>query len=376
MKFGIFLLMQSPEMRPSQEIYTQALEQGVLADQLGFDYVVAAEHHFSSYGFLPSPLLLIPVLAERTRQIRFSTAVVALPLRHPIQVAEDIAMLDLVTNGRVEVGFGTGYQQYEFQRFGVPLAENRAMFEEALHVITTLLSTENVSHQGRYWQFPETTILPRPITKPHPLFWRATSTVPTMAWSLARGMNVITGGTSSSMERIIHNWHLFQEAVATAQVPWPQEFIIQRGVYVADTEAEAKAMLPHAIWHTRTARGLSTNSLPVNAGRAMTELTAQVAQEDDPDFLYKDWFFGTPEIVAEKIYRMTQYTGVSYLNCTFNLGQIPHAKIMRSMELFATKVMPHFRHYTPAQAQYPQREQAPDPQGYFAWEEGMPLTFR
>jgi hypothetical protein len=107
----------------------------------------------------------------------------------------------------------------------------------------------------------------------------------------------------------------------------------------------------------------------------MTELTAQVAQEDDPDFLYKDWFFGTPEIVAEKIYRMTQYAGVTYLNCTFNLGQIPHEKVMRSMELFATKVMPHFRTYIPDQAKYPRKDNAPDPKGYFAWEEGMPLTF-
>ena len=74
MKFGIFLLLQSPDMRPSQETYDHALEQGVLADQLGFDYIVAAEHHFSSYGFLPCPLLLIPTLAERTKQIRFSTA--------------------------------------------------------------------------------------------------------------------------------------------------------------------------------------------------------------------------------------------------------------------------------------------------------------
>jgi len=375
MKCGIFLLLQSPEMRPSQEIYAQALEQGVLADQLGFDYIVAAEHHFSSYGFLPSPLLLIPVLAERTKQIRFSTAVVVLPLRHPIQVAEDIAMLDLLTNGRVEVGFGTGYQQYEFQRFGVPLDENRAMFEEALELIIALLSTENVQHQGRYWNLPETTILPRPVTRPHPPLWRATSSVPTMAWSLAHGLKVITGGTSSSMERIIHNWHLFQDAVEMAQVSWPQEFIIQRGVYVADTEAEAKSMLHHAVWHTRTARGLSANALPVRSGRAMTELTPHLAQADDPEFLYKDWFFGTPEIVAEKIYRMTQYTGVSYLNCTFNLGQIPHAKIMRSMELFATKVLPHFRSYVPKQADYPRREDAPDPQGYFAWEEGMPLTF-
>ena len=138
MKFGIFLLLQSPDMRPSQETYDHALEQAVLADQLGFDYIVAAEHHFSSYGFLPYPLLLIPVLAERTKQIRFSTAVVVLPLRNPIQLAEEIAMLDLVTRGRVEVGFGTGYQQYEFQRFGVNLAENRAMFEESLELITKL----------------------------------------------------------------------------------------------------------------------------------------------------------------------------------------------------------------------------------------------
>lgn len=375
MKFGIFLLLQSPDMRPSEETYAHALEQGVLADQLGFDYIVGAEHHFSSYGFLPCPQLLIPVLAERTRHVRFSTAVVVLPLRNPILLAEEIAMLDILTKGRVEVGFGTGYQQYEFQRFGVNLAENRAMFDEALEVVSKLLREENVSHQGHYWSFPETTILPRPITRPHPQFWRATSSVPTMAASLARGLKVITGGTASSMDRVINNWHLFQEAVETARVSWPQEFIIQRGVYVSDSEEDARAMLPHAVWHTRTARGLSANALPVKGGRAMTERTAQVAQQDDPEFLYKDWFFGTPEIVAEKIHRMTQYTGVSYLNCTFNIGQIPHHKIMRSMELFATRVMPHFRNYMPDQASYPRRDNAPDPQGYFAWEEGMPLTF-
>ena len=120
MKFGIFLLMQSPDMLPSSEIYRNALEQAQMADQLGFDYVVAAEHHFSSYGFLPNPLMLIATLAQHTKQVRFSTAVVVLPLRNPIQTAEEIAMLDHLTNGRLEVGFGTGYQQYEFQRFQVP----------------------------------------------------------------------------------------------------------------------------------------------------------------------------------------------------------------------------------------------------------------
>lgn len=88
MKFGIFLLMQSPDMLPSSEIYANALEQTRMADQLGFDYVVAAEHHFSSYGFLPSPLMLISTLAQHTERVRFSTAVVVLPLRNPIQTAK------------------------------------------------------------------------------------------------------------------------------------------------------------------------------------------------------------------------------------------------------------------------------------------------
>src|SRR5215475_1403698 len=113
MKFGIFLLLQSPDMRPPQQTYEHALEQGVLADQLGFDYIVAAEHHFSSYGFLPCPLLLVPTLAERTKQIRFSTTTAVLKRICLVRSAR----VGTSSRGRVEVGFGTGYQQYEFQRF-------------------------------------------------------------------------------------------------------------------------------------------------------------------------------------------------------------------------------------------------------------------
>jgi alkanesulfonate monooxygenase SsuD/methylene tetrahydromethanopterin reductase-like flavin-dependent oxidoreductase (luciferase family) len=157
----------------------------------------------------------------------------------------------------------------------------------------------------------------------------------TPSTDLTRRMPLASGGAPA-----LRNWYLFQDAVEAAKVSWPQEFIINRGVYVSDSEADAKAMLPHAVWHTRTARGLSSNSLPVNAGRAMTELTARLAQEDAPEFLYKDWFFGTPEIVAEKIYRMTQFAGVTYVNCTFNLGQVPHHKVMQSMELLRPRSCP------------------------------------
>ena len=126
------------------------------------------------------------------------------------------------------------------------------------------------------------------------------------------------------MDLIINNWYLFQDAVETARVSGLQEFIINRGVYVSTKASRCQGHAPPChLAYASTARGLSSNSLPVNAGRAMTELTAQVAQEDDPDFLYKDWFFGTPEIVAEKIYRMTQYAARQLLELYLQPGPDP-----------------------------------------------------
>jgi alkanesulfonate monooxygenase SsuD/methylene tetrahydromethanopterin reductase-like flavin-dependent oxidoreductase (luciferase family) len=354
MKFGIFLLMQSPDMLPSSEIYQNAIDQVRLADDLGFDYVVAAEHHFSSYGFLPNPLMLISTLAQHTKRVRFSTAVVVLPLRNPIQIAEEIAMLDHLTNGRLEVGFGTGYQEYEFQRFQQSLEENRLKFEECLDIIGSALSKAPFSHEGHYYQIPETTILPRPLQQPHPPFWRATTSIESMSSAIGKGLKVITGGTAGSTDRILESWHSFQQALRLSGKTWPQEFIVQRGVYVSDSEEDARAQLPHAVWHTRSARGLRTNTLQVDAGKARTDLTPPLAIEDDPENLYQDWLFGTPEMVSDKIAHLIQNTGVTYLNCTFSLGQIPHKKVLKSMEMFANKVMPHFRDYMPDQGKYPE----------------------
>jgi alkanesulfonate monooxygenase SsuD/methylene tetrahydromethanopterin reductase-like flavin-dependent oxidoreductase (luciferase family) len=355
MKFGIFLLMQSPDMRPSTEVYANAIEQARLADQLGFDYVVLAEHHFSSYGFDPNPLLLVPAIAAQTENVRISTAVVVLPLRNPLQVAEDIAMLDVLTDGRIEVGFGTGYQQYEFERFSVPLPQNRAIFEESLEVVTKALSEAGFSHSGHYYQIPETTILPRPVQQPHPPFWRATSSVETMAQALRHGMKVISGGTTSTMARVVGSWHAFQDAVEQAGVSWPQEFIVQRGVYVADSEEEARAQVHHGVWHTRTAEALRRNVLPVERGRAL-DPPAELSGDADLDFLYDEWLFGTSESVAAKIEGLTRVTGMTYLNCAFAVGQIPHASILNSMRLFAREIMPRFRDYVPDQSVYPRGE--------------------
>jgi alkanesulfonate monooxygenase SsuD/methylene tetrahydromethanopterin reductase-like flavin-dependent oxidoreductase (luciferase family) len=256
-------------------------------------------------------------------------------------------MLDVLTNGRIEVGFGTGYQQYEFERLRVPLGENRAIFEEALEVVSKALSQPAFSHQGHYYQIPETTILPRPLQQPYPPFWRATSSIETMAQALKHGMKVISGGTTSTMARVVGSWHAFQDAVEQAGLTWPQEFIVQRGVYLAESEEEARQQVHHGVWHTRTAEALRKNVLPVDRGRALTP-PSDPEGDADIEFLYDEWLFGTPDLVAGKIERLTRETGMTYLNCAFAVGQIPQAKILNSMRLFARDVMPRFRDYTGA----------------------------
>ena len=120
MKFALFLLGHSADKAPAGQVYAEMLEQAQLADRLGFEAVWLAEHHFTSYGYAPSPLMLGVKVADATQRVRVGTAVVVLPLHHPLHVAEQIAMADHLTGGRLEVGFGSGYQQFEFERWGMP----------------------------------------------------------------------------------------------------------------------------------------------------------------------------------------------------------------------------------------------------------------
>jgi alkanesulfonate monooxygenase SsuD/methylene tetrahydromethanopterin reductase-like flavin-dependent oxidoreductase (luciferase family) len=341
MKFGTFLLLHSPDMLPAEEVYANAVAQAELADELGFDAVWLAEHHFSNYGYSPSPLMLTVKLAERTKRVRIGTAVVVLPLHHPLKLAEEIAMADQLTGGRLEVGFGRGYQEYEFRRLGVPLDENRAIFDESVEVMVKALTQDSFSHQGHYYQIPETTIFPRPLQKPHPQFWVAAQSPPSIVATVQRGYKCITGGSSAPSGAVQANWDVFRQAVEESSRGWPQEFAVQKQVYVSDTEEDARAQVRNAMWHLRMVTALRANTQRVERGLAIEE---PLADEPDADMIYDEWLlFGTPDVCAEKIQRLLDTTGITYLNCVFAIGRMEPAKIRRSMELFATEVMPRFK---------------------------------
>ena len=136
------------------------------ADRLGFDTCWMREHHFTDYGFLPNTMTMAAHAAALTERIRLGTAVITLPLHHPIRVAEEIALVDVLSGGRVDVGIGRGYQSVEFDAFAVPLGEARARTDEAIEVLRALWTRDRVDHHGRFWDFDGVHLQPRPGATP------------------------------------------------------------------------------------------------------------------------------------------------------------------------------------------------------------------
>ena len=316
MRFGVFLLLHSPDKRAPAEVYANALEQARLADELGFDAVWLAEHHFSSYGYGPNPLTFAVKVAENTKRVRIGTAVVVLPLYHPLRLAEDIALADHLTEGRLDVGFGRGYQRYEFERLGLELSENRAMFDEALEVMLAAWSQEDFSHDGKYYQIPPTTVFPKPLQEPHPPLWIAAQSPVSIADAVKRGYKCITGGSSAPSDRVLQSWQVFRDAVNESGLGWPQEFVIQSQVHVAENDALARAQTQNALWHLRSAGALRANTQRVEKGLA---IEMPQPNEPAPDLMYDEWIlFGDAETVERARCNASSTTRASHTSTAYS----------------------------------------------------------
>src|ERR1043166_6028858 len=217
MDFGTFLLMQSPSARTSQEIYSRGVEVAQAAEALGFRNVWLAEHHFSTYGYLPRPAQLATYLAAKTTRLRVGTAVIVVPLHHPLIVAEEIATLDLLAAGRVDIGLGRGYQHYEFERLGLELDSARGRGEESIDVILKAFRGEPFSYDGKFFKIPEPCVSPQPVQRPHPPIWVTAQSPESVEAAVRRGFNVLTGGFGVPIERMAEFRRLFDRMVAEVQ---------------------------------------------------------------------------------------------------------------------------------------------------------------
>jgi len=340
MDIGTFLLLQSPSARSPQEIYARGIEQAQAAETLGFRNVWLGEHHFSTYGYLSRPVQLATYIAAKTTRLRVGTAVIVVPLHHPLLIAEEIAMLDILSGGRCDIGLGRGYQRYEFERFGLELDTGGKRWDESIDILLKSFEGKPFSYDGKLFKIPETSVYPRPMQKPHPPIWITAQSPYAIEAAVRRGFNVLTGGFGVPIERLAEFGKIFARVVEEAKPPKRPLVGVQRAVYVTKDPADARAAAEEARWNMRVTLSLRNNYERVENGNAIPVPAPNEPSIDE--LLDRYLIIGTPDTCIRQIKRVQELVGISHFNCSFWFGDMAQARVLRSMELFAREVMPAF----------------------------------
>jgi len=320
------------------------------SEALGFDSLWANEHHFDAYGgIIPSPPIMLSALAQRTRRVRLGTSVIVLPLHSPLEIAEQMAMIDLMSDGRVDLGVGRGFVVYDYQRLGVPRDDAQERLQDGLALILKSWSGKPFSHASRFYRYDEMELWPQPQQRPHPPVWIACSGTPSSFENAGRqGYSILTVAYRG-VEPLIGLHKLYREAYAGAGHPpggariatHYQVVISPDGKEARDIAAKALQRYMGAITHT-----LERTEASRLKAEAEDRGRAQVAREVlDVDGLVAQCrvVAGTPEEAVDTLSRAHDMMGFTQVDCTFYFGGIPFEVAQRSHRLFASEVMPRLR---------------------------------
>src|SRR5437870_9806501 len=222
MEFGIFNLMGARETeKPTVQVFAEVAEQTRLADQLGYHTAWFAEHHFSNYCLCASPLMMVAHCAAVTQKIRLGTAVVVLPLYNPARLAAEIATADALSQGRLMLGVGAGYQPYEFERFGVDIKNNLEMTEEFCEILDLAFTRDFFSYNGKHYRMPETHIPARPVQTPVPIYV-AGHTQAMFRAAARHGYRVLSSGRVGGAKLLAEQYADIVSAFAAENAPVPR----------------------------------------------------------------------------------------------------------------------------------------------------------
>src|SRR5882762_2414765 len=176
---------------PLTSVYQSALERFSIMDETGYDAVWLAEHHFSGFSVCPSVHMMGMLAAARTTRLRIGTGVSLAPFYHPLRLAEEVALLDVISGGRVNWGAGRGFARVEFENFGVPPQESTSRFRETVEIVLRAWTEEKLSFAGAHFNFHGVEVLPKPLQQPHPPVWMAATSESAIDWAAGRGFSIL-----------------------------------------------------------------------------------------------------------------------------------------------------------------------------------------
>jgi len=340
-KFGVF--HQAPEAagQTHDQRYTEMFELIAFAEELGFDVAWLAELHFGgAFSLLASPLMMVPVIAQRTKRIRIGTAVSLLPLQHPLSTAEQAATADVLSGGRLEFGVGRGSIPSQFHGFKIDVAENRARFDESLEIIRRAWTEERVSYHGRFWNVEQLRVVPRPLQKPHPPIRVAVHTAESFAHIADRGWPIYSGTTTTPLPQLREYMALYRERFAAAGHTWqPEQMALMLPVYVGAREAMRPGVLKYY-------KNLETifSDIPESYAEHLPRLKMireNVANLPFEKFCRDHAAFGEAAEVIDRLQAAREEFGLSQIICWFDQGNaLPRAEVERTMRRFVDQVMP------------------------------------
>ncbi len=361
MKFGTMNLFPLGEGASDRKVMDEVLEDAVLADELGFDSIWLAEHHFSPYGILGNPLVFAAAIAQRTRRIKIGTAVMVIPFYSPIRLAEDAALVDVLSDGRLIMGIGRGYQPLEFAGFGIDPATSIDRYNETVDILRLAWTQENWSYEGKHFQYKDITIYPRP-SREIPLLHAAVQ--PDSFKRLGeRGERIITSPNFTPLGIMKKNFDLYQEGLSAGghvDEGFERPFMQQAwcGPDQAGRHAAAEAAMRYyksigkVIPGADRIAGVSEKELDYygKVRRGLDLLTVEQT-------LTHGGNFGSAQQIADTINVLSEQMGVDHYIGWFNIPTLDRRAALRSMEMFARDVMPMFKESTP-KAAVPMRQAA------------------
>ncbi len=346
MKFSNFLFPDSRDSERDGVVIDETLREAWLSDELGVDVIWLAEHHFDGICAYADPIVFAGALATSTRNAKIGFAVVQTALHHPIRLAEQLAVLDNISKGRLVVGLGRGssYNIYDYQGFGIDHHEAQARLEEAEAIILKAWTSEGFEHHGQFWDLTVPILRPRPYTKPHPPVVRAASGEASMLELARQGrpflMNVqpmaVTRQRMEAYRRAMRDAG-YDEQRITGNL---EDCWVWRNIVVAETDAEAERMGIPAFRAMVEARAEMRNRIYRDTG-----LRIEVPPSDLPSArasVEHGFICGSPATIAEAIAEIAE-TGVGGVIATFRLGPLPHEAATSSLTLFMRQVAPEFR---------------------------------
>ncbi|RFU41543.1 LLM class flavin-dependent oxidoreductase [Actinomadura logoneensis] len=352
MKFSAFHLFHQFAGQTPGEVYEYQIEIVELLEELGFDGVWIAEHHFREYGTVPNIFTMLANLAARTERLRLGTGIVVLPLHNPVHVAEEAAMVDLLSGGRLQLGIGRGYQAIEFENFGLDLAEARDRFNESLDVILGLWTQENFEYKGRFFETGHPlNLMPRPVQRPHPPVHVAAVSPETVEMYAARGLPILADPAApfKKIAKAAETWHA--TAAAHGVDTSGAELVASRIVYAAPTAEQARADQARFEAAFDRSRIFNLQSAPIDRTTGQAAKGFEYYQDRylkggsvDSEFRWEQLeVIGDPERVIGQI-RAIREMGFGHLMCDFGSTRpMPLEEMKRVLRFFAAEVMPAFR---------------------------------